>query len=177
MKKATEKWREWDGCSWILKKFCSAVCYRTARWWETVCLCVCVCVRHRNRQITRWMALLHSVVVVHYFQSDRLSGHLVSEHWIWGGNDTMSMAEWVSSEVMSAEVGLVLLQAVIHRSAISLSFFFFCHWNQPVWKHLNPFSLKRNIFSRLYLSRLLRLTSLTPCTRQDWCRSHGQIIS
>lgn len=48
-------------------------------------------------------------------------GHWVSERWIWGGNDTMSMAGWVSSEVISAEVELLLLLIIIHCSAVSLS--------------------------------------------------------
>lgn len=38
-----------------------------------------------------------------------------------GGNDTTSMAEWVSSEVISAEVRLVLLLTMIHHSTIFLS--------------------------------------------------------
>jgi len=51
----------------------------------------------------------------------------------------MSMAEWVSSEMISGEVGLVLLLAMIHYSTVSLSYSFFLpHSDQPMCSYSYP---------------------------------------
>lgn len=98
-------------------------------------LCVCIC--HRNGKIKRRMEMVTAFLYqgcTSFLMAIRSLGVGALN---LRGNDTMSMAEWVCSEVISTEAGLVLLLIMIHYSTISRPHCF-CHRNLPVRNSFNP---------------------------------------
>lgn len=111
--------------------------YRPVRGWQRY-MYVSVMETERLRDGWKW-SVHSSIMVVHHFWCERPSGGSlgVKALNLGGGNDTMSMAEWVSSEVISAEVRLVLLLIII-TALQSPSRVVFCHRNLRVWNYFHP---------------------------------------